>query len=405
MESFFTAAWFAELARALNEHREWRDASLLYFGKIALNGETNCGRLEVLKGEVVATMASNTPINADIVISGPDDEWQRVLMGHTNWFQATSDEAGSLVLSGDIMLALQNIKTMWLLFEIMSELHSKSTDLMELWSPAPSPKEVSVCGRYISIENMRIYYEVAGKGQPIICFHAACQDSLMYRHVLTELSEHYRVIAVDAPAHGKSSEPEGGPFQSLTQHAQFNEKLIAALGLKKPVILGCSMAGNLVLEMAARAPNAYSAVISAEGADFTPTISDAVLDMLLVVGPQLLEGYGKALTGSRTPPDRAREVLWQLRRATPEVMRGDLKGYAGFDIRNKVSDIQAPVLLIRGENDWLVSQSQVNETATRIKNVCKVLLSGTGHYPMIENPVEFNSAVQEFLSDKLFQNR
>jgi pimeloyl-ACP methyl ester carboxylesterase len=82
----------------------------------------------------------------------------------------------------------------------------------------------------------------------------------MYRHVLDGLSDSYRVIAVDAVAHGKTVEPAGGPFQSLTQHAELNEKLIAALKLEKPVIIGCSMGGNMVLEMAARKPDAYRAV-------------------------------------------------------------------------------------------------------------------------------------------------
>src|SRR5208337_4906986 len=97
-------------------------------------------------------------------------------------------------------------------------------------------------------DGVRTYYEEAGEGHPILCFHAACQDTLMYRHVLDGLSDEFRVISVDAPSHGKTLEPEGGEFTSLTSHAEFNEKLIEALGLAKPVIIGCSMSGNEVLE-------------------------------------------------------------------------------------------------------------------------------------------------------------
>ncbi len=97
--------------------------------------------------------------------------------------------------------------------------------------------------------------------------------------------------------------------------------------------------------------------------------------------------------------ERAREVVWQIRRVNPEVMRGDLIGYAGFDKRDEVGKITAPVLLLRGDDDWLVSKQQVEDTASRIPGSRVAVLAGTGHYPMIENPFEFNEALRGFLRD------
>jgi pimeloyl-ACP methyl ester carboxylesterase len=119
--------------------------------------------------------------------------------------------------------------------------------------------------------------------------------------------------------------------------------------------------------------------------------------MLLLNGQQIVECWSQSLTGNRTPPDRAREVVWQIRRATPEAMAGDLVGYAGFDKREEMKQIACPVLLLRGDADWLVSQEQVDATASRIPDSSVTVLAGTGHYPMIENPFEFNQAVREFL--------
>jgi pimeloyl-ACP methyl ester carboxylesterase len=219
----------------------------------------------------------------------------------------------------------------------------------------------------------------------------------MYRHVLEGLSDNYRVIAVDAPGHSKSELPADGPFQSLTRHAEFNEKLMDKLGLVKPAIIGCSMGGNLVLELGARRPDAYSAIVSAEGADYTPTVSEFFLDMLLMNGTEIIGAWSRSMTGYRTPPDRARDVVWQISRTTPEVMRGDLTGYGNFDKRDQVGKIKAPVLLLRGDADWLVYQSKVEETASRIPGSEIAVLAGTGHYPMTENPLEFCETVRAFL--------
>tara|TARA_B110001454_G_scaffold192191_1_gene192332 strand:- start:2064 stop:2609 length:546 start_codon:yes stop_codon:yes gene_type:complete len=142
----------------------------------------------------------------------------------------------------------------------------------------------------------------------------------------------------------------------------------------------------------------YAAVISCEGADYTPGLDKFVLDMLMVNGQQMLECYSQSLTGKRTPPNRAHEVIWQLCRSTPEVMRADLNGYAGFDKREEMARIADPVLLIRGSDDWLVTQEQVEATARRIAKSEVALLDGTSHYPMIENPFEFISFLRSFLN-------
>jgi pimeloyl-ACP methyl ester carboxylesterase len=322
--------------------------------------------------------------------------WSRICAGETDWFEATSPGLAQLTVEGNVVAALRNVKVIYLLLAAMARTDT-SREPREP-SPSPQPSGRATSGHYVEVDGLPTYYEEAGDGPPIVCFHAACQDTMMFRHVLDGLSDSYRVIAVDAPGHGKTLPPTGGEFQHITRHAEFEERLMDLLGLERPVIVGCSMGGNLVLELATRRPAGYAAVISAEGADYTPTVAQLTLDMLLLNGQQIVECWSQSLTGNRTPADRAREVVWQIRRATPEAMAGDLAGYAGFDKREEMKQIACPVLLLRGAADWLVSQEQVDATAERIPNSTVTVLEGTGHYPMIENPLEFNEAVRVFLT-------
>ena len=174
---------------------------------------------------------------------------------------------------------------------------------------------------------------------------------------------------------------------------------MAALGLEKPAVIGCSFAGNQVLELASRRPGAYSAIVSSEGADYTPTVADFFLDMMRTDGHQIVDAWSQSLTGNRTPDDRRTDVIWQIQRNPAEVMVADLIGYGHFDERDQMHKITDPVLLLRGDADWLVSQQQVEETASRVPGSRITVLAGTGHYPMIENPYEFNEAVRTFLYD------
>ncbi|OUL99459.1 alpha/beta fold hydrolase [Variovorax sp. JS1663] len=388
--------WWSLYTAELNADVEWTKAAKYFSGQIRFDHDHGHATLSVVGGRAVAAHASGFPLGADIVVGGPNEEWQRVLEGRIDWFEALSPGLGHLALSGNAVAAWRFVDMMARAFDAMPRVGRTNVRTVAP-SPDGRPSGKEIIGRYLKVDGIRVYCEEAGEGTPIVCFHAASQDTLMYRHVLEGLSDQYRVIAVDAPGHAKSQLPADGPFRNLTRHAEFNEKLMDQLGLVKPVIIGCSMGGNMVLELGARRPGAYSAIVAAEGADHTPTVSEFFLDMLLMNGTDIIAAWSRSMTGDRTPPDRARDVVWQISRTTPEVMRGDLTGYGNFDQRERVGRIDAPVLLLRGDADWLVSQSRVEDTASRIPGSEIAVLAGTGHYPMIENPLEFCETVRAFL--------
>jgi pimeloyl-ACP methyl ester carboxylesterase/putative sterol carrier protein len=389
--------WWERYIAELNADTHWTKAAKYFSGQIQFNHDKGHSTLAVVAGRAVAAFPDGIPLGAEIEVGGPDEEWQRVLDGKIDWFEALSPGLGRLALSGNTVAAWRYVDVMARAFDAMKRVGKPESLDAASYSPAGKSSGKEINGHYVVVDGIRVYYEEAGEGNPIICFHAAAQDTLMYRHVLEGLSDNYRVIAVDAPGHSKSELPADGPFQSLTRHAEFNEKLMDKLGLVKPAIIGCSMGGNLVLELGARRPDAYSAIVSAEGADYTPTVSEFFLDMLLMNGTEIIGAWSRSMTGYRTPPDRARDVVWQISRTTPEVMRGDLTGYGNFDKRDQVGKIKAPVLLLRGDADWLVYQSKVEETASRIPGSEIAVLAGTGHYPMTENPLEFCETVRAFL--------
>src|SRR5690606_12837082 len=62
-----------------------------------------------------------------------------------------------------------------------------------------------------------------------------------------------------------------------------------------------------------------------------------------------------------------------------------------------LSRINVPVLIIRGEEDQLVSLEQVKRMEEMIPNVRYVELAGCAHLPNLENPVRFNEEVRDFL--------
>src|SRR5665213_2614001 len=118
-----------------------------------------------------------------------------------------------------------------------------------------------ILGRYIWIESAgiryRIYFEEAGAGIPLLCLHTAGADSRQYRHLLNDgdVTRQFRVIAFDMPYHGRSNPPEGWWLQKFLLTTRGYVSIIravwSALQLTRPIIMGCSMGGAIVLKLAA----------------------------------------------------------------------------------------------------------------------------------------------------------
>lgn len=61
--------------------------------------------------------------------------------------------------------------------------------------------------------DIRLYYEKAGDGEPLILLHGNGEDGTYFKHQMEYFSKDYRVIAIDTRGHGKSPRGEK-PLQS-----------------------------------------------------------------------------------------------------------------------------------------------------------------------------------------------
>ena len=135
----------------------------------------------------------------------------------------------------------------------------------------------SVTGKYVYFDvqgkEYRVYFEENGQGIPLVCQHTAGSDGRQWRHLMNDIdvTSLYRVVAFDLPYHGKSLPPESVEWwkEEYMLHKSFlfdfHTEFIRALGLERPVYIGCSMGGHLAPDLALERPDAYRAVIGVEG--------------------------------------------------------------------------------------------------------------------------------------------
>jgi pimeloyl-ACP methyl ester carboxylesterase len=265
-----------------------------------------------------------------------------------------------------------------------------------------------IVGRYLRLElggrSHRLYFEEAGEGVPLVCLHTAGCDSRQFRHLMCDeaVTKAFRVLAFDLPWHGKSTPPAGYQDEEyrLTTEA-YAEAVLAfcdALGLERPVVMGCSMGGRIVLHLAEAHAARFRAVIGLESADWqTPWYDTEWLHRPDVHGGEVCAALISGLVAPQSPDESRWETLWSYLQSGPGVFKGDLYFYrVDADYRERVGRIDAakcPVYLLTGEYDFSCTPEDTLRTAARIPGAEAVVMQELGHFPMSENPAQFRKYI------------
>lgn len=279
--------------------------------------------------------------------------------------------------------------------------------------PQPDVYLEPITGRYVRFTSQdvtyRVYFEEAGSGPVILGLHTAGADSRQFRHMLADedLTSRFRVVVFDLPWHGKSLPPAGWwKYEYLLTtdvYASLVEDFCAALELETPIVVGCSMAGSLAIELARRSPDRWRAVLGLSGAmkvegrfhDW-PVRTD-------LNAQQIVPTWTHSLMSPHSPEESRREVWWIYSQGGPGIYRGDTYFYAqDFDLRETASTIdtaRCPVYLLTGEYDHACTPEETEQAIAAIPGARGGRMPGIGHFPMAENYPLFRTFLTPVLDE------
>ena len=243
---------------------------------------------------------------------------------------------------------------------------------------------------YLDIDGCSVFVEMFGDPtSPVLhCVHTAGQSGVQYRKVAPQLAaKGYYVVVADLPGHGRSEPATNGPIVDLGEFAQISIDVLDQLGVDSFYLLGCSIGGRIVLDIALKVPDRVLGVVSMASPDgrlahvgpFAPFgLEDAST-------PSMRDRtyYGQfAITSTKTPA-HVREMIatmhcredWHITVCDGEAMRR-------HDLWDELPSMKPPVIMVMGEAD--LSRYKGEKTAARIPGSRFVVLEGAGHYPMEE---------------------
>ncbi|HEX3248428.1 MAG TPA: alpha/beta hydrolase [Pyrinomonadaceae bacterium] len=247
-------------------------------------------------------------------------------------------------------------------------------------------------------DGVPIHYDVQGKGEPALVFvHCWGCNRHLWDNQVAEFSKTHRVVTIDLPGHGESGLER--KTWSVESYGDDVKTVVTKLDLKRVVLIGSSMGGPIVLEAARRMPDRVVGIVPV----------DTLHDVESKVPPEQLESVFKAMEAdfkgtnatlmsqyffSATTPAAVKErILADIDSRPPATAIAILRAVFAYDPIPAMREIKVPIRAINA--DRVPTNLEVNRKYA--PQFDAMIIKGTGHYPMLEDPTRFNSMLTETL--------
>jgi len=268
--------------------------------------------------------------------------------------------------------------------------------------------------RNVDVAGASANYVEMGEGPPLVLVHGLSGAWQNWLENIPHFARSHRVVAVDLPGFGASPMP---PWKiSIPAYGRFLRDFCERLGIDRCSLVGNSMGGFIATELAISDPERVDelVLVSAAGITFARTRREPAMVLARLGWAAAPIAFRFHMAGIMRP--RLRRIAFQGVFHDPAALRPELlvevtapalrsPGYpdaittlVGYDIRDRLAEIEVPTLVVWGRNDRIVPVPAALSYEKRIgDNAQRVIFDRCGHVPEMERPVRFNRVVEEFL--------
>jgi 3-oxoadipate enol-lactonase len=258
----------------------------------------------------------------------------------------------------------------------------------------------------MSIADGQVAFDSTGSGPLLLLLHAFPLSSAMWERQAEAFPASHRVVRVDARGFGSSKAGEG-PL-TMDQIADDARAVLDYQGAKDAIVCGVSMGGYAAFAFARRFPERLRALVLVD-TKAAPDTDEARAGRAELAKKVLAEGAQAAAdallpkllgpTTHREQPDLVKRVRAWIVGARPAAIANALHGLgARADSRPTLPLIQVPTLVVRGEEDGIITADDAEEMRDGIAGSRRATIPRAGHLPSLENPAAFDEALRAFLA-------
>lgn len=256
----------------------------------------------------------------------------------------------------------------------------------------------------IEANGITLYYETDGAGEPLLLLHGLGSRGEDWQLQVPFFARRFQVIVADMRGHGRSSKPPG-PY-SVPMMATDVVALLDALEIPAVSIVGLSMGGMIAFQLAVDHPDRVTRLVIVNS---TPSLQPRnwrerarMLQRLALARLFSPAMTGRFLSRRLFPmPEQAffrEELVRQWATNDRRAYLASMEALIGWGVVDRIGEIQAPVLVISGDRDYLPLDAKRAYTAM-IPNARLVIVEDSGHATPIDQAERFNEIVLAFLSE------
>ncbi len=256
----------------------------------------------------------------------------------------------------------------------------------------------------VNLSTGSVHYLEQGQGTPLILLHANPGDSLDFAAVIPTLANHYRVLALDWPGYGKSMLPPQPEKADCLLFYHVLQEFIAALGLRRVLLVGCSFGGSIAVRLAADQPEKVAGLVLIAPGGFTPhnRISLGFCRLqgsVMALSPPLWASQYLKVRNSVTRAILKRAATAQRLPGRITINRAIWRSFTRpeNDLRTLARRVQCPALLLFGRYDPAIQAKKDGEEAQRCMPHAQRHILPCGHIAQAELPELFLQKVIPFL--------
>lgn len=277
-------------------------------------------------------------------------------------------------------------------------------------------KYTNASSSFVAVNGMNVHYRDEGNPSdliPIVLIHGTGASLHTFDAWTNTLKKTHRVVRMDLPAYGLT-----GPFAdaeySIRNYTDFINDFLTALGIKKCILAGNSLGGQIAWNFTLVQPEKVEKLILIDAAGYPKISKSEPIAFKLAKIPVL-----KNLFTYLTPRFVAQASIENVYFDTAKVMDTLVDRYFELTLRagnrqafvdrlgreadasayKNIKDIQQPTLLLWGAEDLLIPVENAYKFQEAIPNDTLVILNDTGHTPMEESPIESLAPVLDFLEN------
>jgi pimeloyl-[acyl-carrier protein] methyl ester esterase len=252
-----------------------------------------------------------------------------------------------------------------------------------------------------------IWYEEIGTGRPIIYIHGWCMSSEVWKFQQNGLSDTFRVITFDLKGHGNSTQQMDG-FQ-IKECAEDLAELMEYLDVHDVIIAGWSLGATIAIEACLLCKERLYALILISGTpkfvqtvDFPHGLPQADADgMATKVNRNIrraLDGFiARIIAPGEDDSGLVHKFLSSVPAPSSYVALQALDALVEADMRDCISLIDIPTLIINGDSDIICLPEASEFMTLRIPRSEQIVFSECGHVPFITQSSKFNLCIKEYI--------